>query len=399
MGGAVVLTGVIFVIVLVGQVCGQDIGNCNRTAFTTGGQQCQRIMMTNLKNNSSLSCSDEYTKQSSCLSSHVTNCVKNTELSFAAGEIVKLLSLLLYHCGSFNFDIAKINPIVLGFVQCDAADLNETLTCWDDFRSTFNTSRNDSSLCRKFAKGKEKCTDIARRACPGICEYITKDEYNPFCSNTMDPADTSNFFDCIQSLGCSNKVVYENAIKCEKLSFEDFAKSSAPICSVELNKNKDCLRQNLVSECPAMQKNDAIFDDVVKTLRSTLMTQQFFCDPVTLNKASLHREAVTTADCEPQFFTDVETECAKPFRKIYAEATEKKSAEVCSAFAEAKKCLNKAHEGKCNFDESTQKAAMFDEDNPFCESGKDPQKSGVSWAQATILEVFISSMVVLFAVP
>lgn len=72
---------------------------------------------------------------------------------------------------------------------------------------------------------------------------------------------------------------------------------------------------------------------------------------------------------------------------------------IFSAFAEAKKCLNKAHEGKCNFDESTQKAAMFDEDNPFCESGKDPQKSGVSWAQATILEVFISSIVVLFAVP
>ena len=69
-----------------------------------------------------------------------------------------------------------------------------------------------------------------------------------------------------------------------------------------------------------------------------------------------------------------------------------------SAFAEAKKCLNKAHEDSCMFDESTLKAAMFDEDNPFCENGKDPQKSGVSWAQAKTLPLFISSMVVLFAI-
>lgn len=100
------------------------------------------------------------------------------------------------------------------------------------------------------------------------------------------------------------------------------------VYSVELNKNKDCLRQNLVSECSAMQKRDAIFEDVVRTLRSTLMTQQFFCEKVTLNTASLHR-TVKTADCKPEFFTDVETECAEPFRKIYAEATEKKSAKVC----------------------------------------------------------------------
>ena len=98
--------------------------------------------------------------------------------------------------------------------------------------------------------------------------------------------------------------------------------------SVELNKNKDCLRKNLVSQCSAMQKRDSIFEDVVKTLRSTLMTQQFFCDKVTLNTASFHK-TVKTPHCKPAFFTHVETECAAPFRKIYAKATEKKSAEVC----------------------------------------------------------------------
>lgn len=45
-----------------------------------------------------------------------------------------------------------------------------------------------------FAEGKQKCTNIAKKACPGICEYITKDAYNPFCDNTIDPADTSNLF-------------------------------------------------------------------------------------------------------------------------------------------------------------------------------------------------------------
>lgn len=99
--------------------------------------------------------------------------------------------------------------------------------------------------------------------------------------------------------------------------------------SVVLSKNKDCLKQNLMSQCSAMQKNSDIFEDVVRTLRSTLMTQQFFCDKVTPNMASLHR-VVKTADCEPKFYTDVETGCAEPFRKIYTKATEKKSAEVCT---------------------------------------------------------------------
>ena len=47
---------------------------------------------------------------------------------------------------------------------------------------------------RKFAEGKQKCTNIAKESCPEICEEIIKDAYNPFCEDTTDPADTSNLF-------------------------------------------------------------------------------------------------------------------------------------------------------------------------------------------------------------
>lgn len=77
-----------------------------------------------------------------------------------------------------------------------------------------------------------------------------------------------------------------------------------------------------------MQKKEDIFEDVVKTLRATMMSQQFFCEKVTLNTSSFH-EFVTTADCKPEFFADVETKCAKPFRNIYLNAAEKKSVQVC----------------------------------------------------------------------
>jgi len=47
---------------------------------------------------------------------------------------------------------------------------------------------------RKFAESKQNCTNIAKRACSGICEEIPKDEYNPFCDSNTDPADTSDLF-------------------------------------------------------------------------------------------------------------------------------------------------------------------------------------------------------------
>ena len=76
------------------------------------------------------------------------------------------------------------------------------------------------------------------------------------------------------------------------------------------------------------QKNE-VFEDVVKTLRATLMTQQFFCDKVTLDKDSLHRSVKTvTGDCKSTFFTAAE-KCAEPFRKIYTSAAKKMSSEVC----------------------------------------------------------------------
>lgn len=76
-----------------------------------------------------------------------------------------------------------------------------------------------------------------------------------------------------------------------------------------------------------MQKKEEIFEDVVKTLRATMMSQQFFCEKVMLDTSI--DELVTTADCQPKFFTDVETVCAEPFRNIYLNAAEKKSPDVC----------------------------------------------------------------------
>jgi len=39
--------------------------------------------------------------------------------------------------------------------------------------------------------------------------------------------------DCIFALGCSNKFIYENAVKCDKSSFEAFADSSETNCRYE----------------------------------------------------------------------------------------------------------------------------------------------------------------------
>ena len=42
---------------------------------------------------------------------------------------------------------------------------------------------------------------------------------------------------------------------------------------------------------------------------------------------------------------------------------------------------------------------MFDDDNPFCEGGKDTKKSGVSQAQATSILLFIYSIAMFFVIP
>ena len=94
-----------------------------------------------------------------------------------------------------------------------------------------------------------------------------------------------------------------------------------------LLKNKNCLKEKLVTQCSSM-RDDKVFEDSVKTLRATLMVEQFFCGKVTLDKAALH-ESVKTGDCKPAFFTAAE-KCAEPFRSIYENSVKKKSQEVCS---------------------------------------------------------------------
>jgi len=352
------------------------------TYFTGGGQKCQRDMIKELKNNESTTCSFEHDKESGCLNSHVDTCVRNNNiLNAVKGDISKLLLVLLYHCGNLNFRIQNINQFILGVVQCNPDHLSPIVNCWDDFRSTFQANSSDPSLCRKYAEAKQNCANISRQACGGICEFVPKDEYNPFCSNHTDPPGTSELFDCIRDLGCSVKVVFEEAKKCDNLGFQDFAKGPQD-CSAELTKNTDCLRNNLISKCPNMNKKLQVFEDVVKTLRANMMTQRFFCSKVSaLSKESLHRSVKNLANCKPEFFTDAE-KCAEPFRKTYTDASTKKSSGVCNAFSDAKKCLNKAHQEFCTFDEDTEKAAMFGDENPFCEGGKDPLKSGADSASA-----------------
>ena len=97
--------------------------------------------------------------------------------------------------------------------------------------------------------------------------------------------------------------------------------------SFELKKNKDCLKQSLESKCDAIKKKPEIFEDVVKNIRATLMTEQFFCGKVTLNTASLH-SSVKAGNCKPNFFTEAE-ECAETFREKYTEAKKKISTDVC----------------------------------------------------------------------
>lgn len=385
---------VVFTVLVVqsrGQI--QSIGKCNLTFFTGGGQKCQRDMIMELKNNNMTNCSSEYGNETACLNNHVNTCVKDDPLlNSLRGEISKLLVLLVYHCGNVNSNnVQGISQLILTTVQCNRGALNSIVNCWDDFRSAFEANKSDTSLCRKYADAKKNCVNIARQACDGICMYIPKDEYNPFCGNHMDPPGTSDLFDCIRTLGCSEKVVYEEAMKCDKLSSQDFA-GSPQDCSTELRKNADCLRNNLNSKCPALNQKAQIFDDLEIYLRGILTSQRFFCSKAEVNTAMLHRSVQEIANCQPAFFTEAE-KCAEPFRKTYTEVSQKKSSGVCTAFAEAKKCLNKAHKDSCSFDEETLKAATFDDENPFCEDGKDPkQKSGAGGAGALAAAVYLFSL-------
>lgn len=92
--------------------------------------------------------SDEYEKESSCLNNHVGSCLQGTLFSSLQSEIVKLPKLLLYHCGSLGYKPSSISSTVLGFVGCNSKNLDGMVSCWDDFRSTFDANRSDPSLCR-----------------------------------------------------------------------------------------------------------------------------------------------------------------------------------------------------------------------------------------------------------
>ncbi|XP_029201897.2 uncharacterized protein LOC114966267 [Acropora millepora] len=373
------------------------IGKCNLTAFSGGGMKCQRDMIMALKDNAN--CSTAYRNETACLNTHVDNCVKDDLLYILKDEIGKLLLLLLYHCGDLGFEVMDINPVILRQVKCDAADLNKMTTCWDDFRETFQRNKSDLSLCRKYAEGKQNCTNLARHACAGICDSISKDQYNPFCDNHMDPPRTSELFDCIFTLGCPLQVVFEEAKKCDIQTYvTNFANDTTPDCSTEDNKFKGCLAANLNPKCFAIQRSAMVSQDVIRALDSISLSKRLFCGPVeAVNADSFHRSVKELANCRPEFFKSAKT-CAKPFREVYSKVSSKKSPGVCSAFSEAKKCLNKATQDYCVFNEATMKAAMFDNENPFCEGGKDVLRTEADGkkANAATLFVILCSMVLSF---
>lgn len=95
------------------------------------------------------------------------------------------------------------------------------------------------------------------------------------------------------------------------------------------SKKIDCLRNNLVSKCPAMDKKVQVFTDVVKVLDTTQISDRFFgCSQGLLNSELLHRSVKALANCKPEFFTGAK-ECAESFNKSYVAAPTKKSSGVC----------------------------------------------------------------------
>lgn len=200
-------------------------------------------------------------------------------------------------------------------------------------------------------------------------------------------------------LDARSKLFFEEAKKCDIQTYvTNFANDTTPDCSTEDNKFKGCLAANLNPKCSAIQRSAMVSQDVIRALDSISLSKRLFCGPVeAVNADSFHRSAKELANCRPEFFKSAET-CAKPFREVYSKASSKKSPGVCSAFSEAKKCLNKATQDYCVFNEATMKAAMFDSENPFCEGGKDVLRTEADGkkANAATLFVILCSMVLSF---
>ena len=80
----------------------------------------------------------------------MNTCVKDDLLlNSLRGEILKLLVLLVYHCGNVNSNNVKdVNQLILDNVRCKRSALNNIVNCWDDFRSAFEANKSDTSLCR-----------------------------------------------------------------------------------------------------------------------------------------------------------------------------------------------------------------------------------------------------------
>lgn len=115
----------------------------------------------------------------------------------------------------------------------------------------------------------------------------------------------------------------------KSISKRDELKISVHFDSTMRSKKIDCLRNNLVSKCPAMDKKVQVFTDVVKVLDTTQISDRFFgCSQGLLNSELLHRSVKALANCKPEFLTGAK-ECAESFNKSYVAAPTKKSSGVC----------------------------------------------------------------------
>ena len=94
--------------------------------------------------------STAYSQETACLNAHVDSCVQGNYLNIFRDSISKLLLLLVYHCGDLGYQVSDINSLLLesSDVQCNANELTNIVTCWDDFRVTFQANRSDPALCR-----------------------------------------------------------------------------------------------------------------------------------------------------------------------------------------------------------------------------------------------------------
>ncbi|PFX25815.1 hypothetical protein AWC38_SpisGene9523 [Stylophora pistillata] len=238
-----------------------------------------------------------------------------------AGQITDLMLLYAYNCGDEKVDTSNIGSFLWLITKCVPERLKKAYECWRDFHSVFSQSRNNvSNACGPYAKAKEDCNEVARAACEGLCDYLEKDNYNPFCApDFKDPVSDTNQSACMDlyaKLECPIWLIYEEAMECEHEGATKFANEGDHTCSKENKRKRQCLEKRL-GTCKTTMKN---MDDTVKALEATLTNERLFCNNVSLDTSELHLSVLPLVDCDDEFFYEAE-KCAVSFRNTYQTST------------------------------------------------------------------------------